>query len=162
MSGNEDQALCPICKGPVMAEGIHVSLETDFAVVDGRVIKLGSSLAPLLYILMRNAYAFVSTDDLNQAIYGDKWPDTSVIYMHVRALRKILEGTKWQVSTRRASVHGKDDGEKTGYMLSREAHVTIDTEKLAACSMALLDMGVSEAELPALMETIYPLLNKEK
>lgn len=158
----DKRAYCPICSGPVKAEGIHVSLETDYAVVDGRVIKLGSSLAPLLYVLSKNAYGFVSTDDLNQAIYGDKWPETPVIYMHVRALRKVLDGTKWQVSTRRESVHGKKDGKKTGYMLSRKSHVTIDPDKLAVCSRALLDLGIEETELPELMESIFPRLSKSK
>lgn len=141
-------------------EGIYVSLETDYAVVDGRVIKLGSILAPLLYVLAHNAYAFVSTDDLNQALYGDSWPDTPVIYMHIGALRKALHGSKWQISTRRESVHGKGDGKKTGYMLSRGSHVTIDIEKLETCSRAIIDLGFPGDELPALMETIYPRLNK--
>lgn len=151
-----DQSQCPICRGPVNEIGIHVSLETDYAIVDGRVIKLGPILAPLLYTLSEHIYKFVSTSALNQSIYGDRWPETPVIYMHVRALRKSLDGTGWQVSTRRESTKTRSGDKKTGYMLSRVTEAKADPKKVAAAYQAIADLGISDDDAQDAMELILP------
>ena len=146
---------CPVCGGRIDSKsGVHVSLEADIAVIEGRVIRLGPALASLLYVLQENAYDFVSTSDLNQAIYGDKWPETNVLYMHISALRKAIAGTGWSIQLRPEKSKKEYSDGKTGYMLVRETDFELNEVR-----SALKVVGCTDERLAYMMDKIQKGFN---
>ncbi len=46
MGGNDRVKTCPLCGGNMAVAGVHVSIESNMAVIDGSLIHLGGTLTP--------------------------------------------------------------------------------------------------------------------
>ena len=146
---HHDNVSCPLCGSDTPSEGIIVSLNADIAVVDGVVIKLGPVLAPLLYVLAKHKYTFVSTNDLYAAVYGQNQPETEALYQLIRSLRKALQDTSWQIGSQRTSG-------QSGYMLARTDILDLDQGKLDDCLSALERLGVPLVEAAEAVRGLIP------
>lgn len=141
---------CPLCGSSAPAEGIFVSLEANMALVDGKPVKLGPTLAPLLMTLWQNRYRLVSTSILLAAVYGVAQPESNTIYKMVKALRDLLRDTSWQIS----SFNTRGGAGESGYILARANVRDIDPEKLSACVAAIEDLGIDHTKASDLVQTL--------
>lgn len=58
---------------------------------DGHPIKLSPTGWALLECLMRAAPTSVSREQLQQAVWGDEWPDSNALKVHIHHLRKAID-----------------------------------------------------------------------
>ena len=150
---------CPLCASEIPGHGVRVNLEMNNALIDGKLVLLSPTMAPLLYTLAENPHAFVQTDELLQAIWGSNWPKSGALYKLIHELRNTLRNTEWQVVSQRD--RGKEPDaprDYTGYMLCRRTSSTYDPQKLAMAHFSLSDLGVPEDLMPEFMDRILASL----
>lgn len=65
-------AFCPACQQPLPRSTIHVDLNTNALVYEGRGVKLTDNEAAIMYDLLKSAPTTRSRNDLIAAVYGNR------------------------------------------------------------------------------------------
>ena len=77
---------------PIPPAPITVSLDGNFAMIQGEIVRLPPVQAEVLSVLADAHPATVSIDAMLAAVYGALPPTSGVLRVHIHCLRRVLAG----------------------------------------------------------------------